>query len=206
MSVDELSETLLQIKVCTFFISVRPSLKRLNKLLLNLVACFLQLQAFRMQQESRAGLSFLWAHEKMEDSPRELANIQASHAETVLELQKTRNLLLLEHHISKDLQVHTHTHTHPINTFVKYMYTKLLTLILTELVFNESFRPKEELNTVNQKMESEREESSRRMAEKDKLLSKRALQINTLQGVNNNNTYFCSNSRGNNNYSHAVYH
>uniref|UniRef100_A0A3B4VGV3 Protein fantom-like n=1 Tax=Seriola dumerili TaxID=41447 RepID=A0A3B4VGV3_SERDU len=113
MSVEELSETLVQIK------------------------------AFRMQQESREGLRFLWADGKVEDAPRELVNIQASHAEAVLELQKTRNLLLLEHRISKDLQ--------------------------------------EELNTVSQRMEREREESRRRMAEKDKLLSKRALQINTLQ-------------------------
>ncbi|XP_026152688.1 protein fantom [Mastacembelus armatus] len=113
MSVEELSETLLQIK------------------------------AFRMKQESQEGLHFLSADGKAEDSSRELVNIQASHAETVLELQKTRNLLLLEHQISKDL--------------------------------------KEELNTVSQKMEREREESRRRIAEKDKLLSKRALQINTLQ-------------------------
>ncbi|XP_042367761.1 protein fantom [Plectropomus leopardus] len=113
MSVEDLSETLIQIK------------------------------AFRMQQESRAGLQFLRADGTVEDSPHELANIQASHAETVLELQKTRNLLLLEHHISKDLQ--------------------------------------EELNTVNQRMGREREEGRRRMAEKDKLLSKRALQINALQ-------------------------
>lgn len=42
--------------------------------------------------------------------------------------------------------------------------------------------PKEELNMINQKVEREREESRRRLAEKDKLLSKRALQINTLQG------------------------
>ncbi|XP_075942997.1 protein fantom [Anarhichas minor] len=113
MSVEELSETLIQIK------------------------------AFRMQQESRAGLGFLWADGKVEDSSRELVNIQASHAETVLELQKTRSLLLVEHRISKDLQG--------------------------------------ELNTVNQKMGREREESRRRSSEKDKLLSKRALQINALQ-------------------------
>lgn len=62
-----------------------------------------------MQQESREGLQFLWTEGKAEDLPHELVNIQASHAETVLELQKTRNLLLLEHQISKDLQVHTHT-------------------------------------------------------------------------------------------------
>ncbi|KAI4808740.1 hypothetical protein KUCAC02_000786 [Chaenocephalus aceratus] len=103
----------------------------------------LQIKAFRMQQESRAGLDFLWADGQVEDSPRELANIQAVHAETVLELQKTRNLLLLEHRISKDLQ--------------------------------------EELKTVIQKLGNEREEMRRRMTEKNKLLSKKALQINALQ-------------------------
>ncbi|XP_017165780.1 protein fantom isoform X2 [Poecilia reticulata] len=113
MSVEELSETLLQIK------------------------------AFRMQQESREALGFLVPDGGVDDSSRELVNIQASHAETVLELQKTRNLLLLEHKITKDLQ--------------------------------------EELNIFNQKVEREREEGRRRTMEKDKLLSKRALQINTLQ-------------------------
>ncbi|XP_036072802.1 protein fantom [Oryzias melastigma] len=112
MSTEELSETLLQIK------------------------------AFRMQQESREGLNFLTTDGKMEDPTKEFAHAQAKHAETVLELQKTRNLLLLEHQITKDLQ--------------------------------------EELKTVIQRLEQEREESRRRTAEKDKLLSKRAAQINTL--------------------------
>lgn len=38
---------------------------------------------------------------------------------------------------------------------------------------------------VTQKMEKEKEENQRRLAAKDKLLSKRALHINTLQGINN---------------------
>lgn len=38
---------------------------------------------------------------------------------------------------------------------------------------------------VTQKMEKEREESQRKVAAKDKLLSKRALHINTLQGFSN---------------------
>uniref|UniRef100_A0A3Q2CNW5 Protein fantom-like n=1 Tax=Cyprinodon variegatus TaxID=28743 RepID=A0A3Q2CNW5_CYPVA len=115
MSVEDLSETLLQIK------------------------------AFRMQQESRESLGFLVPDGRMDDSSPELMKIQATHAETVLELQKTRNLLLLENKITRDLQ--------------------------------------EELNMINQKVEREREESRRRVAEKDKLLSKRALQINTLQAT-----------------------
>lgn len=76
MSVEELSETLVQIKT------------------------------FRMQQESRMGLPFLSGDVKGGDSPQELAAMQASHAETVLELRKTTHLLLVEHQISKDLQVH----------------------------------------------------------------------------------------------------
>lgn len=68
----------------------------------------LQPQAFRMRQESREGLRFLVVDGKVQDSTNELVNIQASYAETVLELQKTRNLLLLEHKITTDLQVSTH--------------------------------------------------------------------------------------------------
>lgn len=77
MNVEELSETLVQIK------------------------------AFRMQQESRMGLSFLSDDVKVGNPPQELATMQASHAETVLELRKTTHLLLVEHQISKALQVHT---------------------------------------------------------------------------------------------------
>lgn len=74
-----------------------------------MTSCILhpQQQAFRFHQESRARLDFLSACGKIEDSLLETSNVQASHAETVLELQKTRNLLLVEHSISKDLQVHT---------------------------------------------------------------------------------------------------
>uniref|UniRef100_A0A672GQJ1 RPGR interacting protein 1 n=1 Tax=Salarias fasciatus TaxID=181472 RepID=A0A672GQJ1_SALFA len=95
------------------------------------VTLSLQLQAFRIQQENRQALQFLQADGTRDGSTREQVHLQASHAETVLELQKARNLLVLEHQITKDLQ----------------------------------------------------EESKRRMAEKNKLLSKRALQINTLQGM-----------------------
>lgn len=66
------------------------------------------LQAFRMQQESQERLSFLRTEGNTEDSLWDLATIRASHAETVLELQKTRQLLLLEHHISQDLQAGKH--------------------------------------------------------------------------------------------------
>lgn len=64
-----------------------------------------------MQRDSQAGLSFLSTDEKMQDSAWDLATIRASHAETVLELQKTRQLLLLEHRISRDLQVWKRTRT-----------------------------------------------------------------------------------------------
>ncbi|CAL8377329.1 unnamed protein product [Boreogadus saida] len=117
MSVEDLSETLLQIK------------------------------AFRLQQEGRQGLVFLEAVGGSGggggDPGQGLGEAQAAHAETVMELGKTRELLLLEHRIATGLQ--------------------------------------EELDTMNHKRETEREESRRRVGEKDKLLSKRALQINTLQ-------------------------
>ncbi|XP_064796283.1 protein fantom [Oncorhynchus masou masou] len=113
MSVEDLSETLIQIKT------------------------------FRLQQEGREGLRFLGIDGKVEDSSRELRDLQASQAETVLELQKTRDLLLLQHRINNDLQA--------------------------------------ELNTMIERAEREREETKRRVVEKDKLLGRRALQINTLQ-------------------------
>ncbi|XP_070291305.1 protein fantom [Salvelinus sp. IW2-2015] len=113
MSVEDLSETLIQIKT------------------------------FRLQQEGREGLRFLGIDAKVEDSSRELRDLQASQAETVLELQKTRDLLLLQHRINNDLQA--------------------------------------ELNTMIERAERERGETKRRVAEKDKLLGRRALQINTLQ-------------------------
>lgn len=68
-------------------------------------------QAFRMQQESREQVRFLASDGKVEDSRQELADVQARHAETVLELQKTRNLLLLEHRITTGLQVPRHPQT-----------------------------------------------------------------------------------------------
>ena len=150
-----------------------------------------------MQQESRAGLHFLWADGQVEDSPRELANIQAVHAETVLELQKTRNLLLLEHRISKDLQVHTHRkhncHIHVEKKMVACC--NRLNILSLQTFIKRCFLPKEELKTVIQKLGNEREEMRRRMTEKNKLLSKKALQINALQGVSNN-TYFSGNTSG----------
>ncbi|CAL8241702.1 unnamed protein product [Merluccius merluccius] len=106
----------------------------------------LQIKAFRLQQEARQALGFLepvGGSDGGGDPGRALGEVQAAHAETVLELHKTRELLLLEHRITTSLQ--------------------------------------EELDTVNRKRETEREESRRRVGEKDKILSKRALQINTLQ-------------------------
>ncbi|XP_031441096.1 protein fantom isoform X2 [Clupea harengus] len=79
MSVEELSETLLQIK------------------------------AFRLQQESQEGMRLLGSKGKGEDPYREMINLQASYAETVFELQKTRDLLLLQHRISADLQAELQT-------------------------------------------------------------------------------------------------
>ncbi|KAA0704990.1 X-linked retinitis pigmentosa GTPase regulator-interacting protein 1 [Triplophysa tibetana] len=74
MSVEDLSETLLQIK------------------------------AFRMKQETQAVMHFLKSERRFEDSSEDLTALQASYAETVLELQKTRDLLLLQHRLNADLQ------------------------------------------------------------------------------------------------------
>ncbi|KTF92404.1 hypothetical protein cypCar_00019604 [Cyprinus carpio] len=74
MSVEDLSETLLQIK------------------------------AFRMQRETQGMMCFLKTDEKIEETSKDLTAVQASYAETVLELQKTRDLLLLQHRLNADLQ------------------------------------------------------------------------------------------------------
>ncbi|XP_043081818.1 protein fantom [Puntigrus tetrazona] len=113
MSVEDLSETLLQIK------------------------------AFRMQRETQSMMCFLKTDEKIEETSRDLTAVQASYAETVLELQKTRDLLLLQHRLNADLQ--------------------------------------NEMKTVMEKFEREREENRRRAGEKDKLLKSRSLQISNLQ-------------------------
>ncbi|XP_056105817.1 protein fantom [Rhinichthys klamathensis goyatoka] len=103
----------------------------------------LQIKAFRMQQETQGVMCFLKTDGKLEDTSRDLNAIQASYAETVLELQKTRDLLLLQHRLNADLQ--------------------------------------NEMKTVMEKSEREREENRRRGSEKDKLLKSRGLQISNLQ-------------------------
>ncbi|XP_051922912.1 protein fantom isoform X3 [Hippocampus zosterae] len=116
----------------------------------------LQIKAFRMQQESKEGLRFLGPDGGTEDPER--TDMQALHAETVLELQKTRSLLLLEHRISKDLQ--------------------------------------RELDTVKERLETERAQVRMAMARKDQVLSQRALQINTLQARLKDLAYSTKNRKG----------
>jgi len=60
-----------------------------------------------MQQETQGVMCFLKTDGKFEDTTRDLNAVQASYAETVLELQKTRDLLLIQHRLNADLQVHT---------------------------------------------------------------------------------------------------
>lgn len=52
-------------------------------------------------------MRFLKTDGKFEDTSKDLTAVQASYAETVLELQKTRDLLLLQHRLNADLQVCT---------------------------------------------------------------------------------------------------
>ncbi len=61
-----------------------------------------------MQRETQGMMCFLKTDETIEETSRALTAVQASYAETVLELQKTRDLLLLQHRLNADLQVHTH--------------------------------------------------------------------------------------------------
>ncbi|KAK3541329.1 hypothetical protein QTP86_022036 [Hemibagrus guttatus] len=64
----------------------------------------MQIKAFRLQQESCKGLTFLVSNEKVKDPSQELAAQQVSHVETILELQKTRELLVMQQRINSDLQ------------------------------------------------------------------------------------------------------
>ncbi|XP_053343373.1 X-linked retinitis pigmentosa GTPase regulator-interacting protein 1 [Clarias gariepinus] len=61
-------------------------------------------KAFRLHHESCESLMGLVNNEKDKDSSQELAALQASHAETILELQKTRELLVMQHRLNSDLQ------------------------------------------------------------------------------------------------------
>ncbi|XP_060717635.1 protein fantom [Tachysurus vachellii] len=66
----------------------------------------MQIKAFRLQQESCKGLTFLVSNEKVKDQSKELAAQQVSHVETILELQKTRELLVMQQRINNDLQAY----------------------------------------------------------------------------------------------------
>ncbi|XP_058872785.1 X-linked retinitis pigmentosa GTPase regulator-interacting protein 1 isoform X7 [Acipenser ruthenus] len=76
LSLEDLSETLMQIK--TF------RLQRANE------------QLDSLQKEEGSG--------KGEELSRSFRELQASHAETILELEKTRDMLILQHKINKDYQ------------------------------------------------------------------------------------------------------
>lgn len=65
------------------------------------------------KQQKNVDLLFL---EKEEDDIRKdleysMQELQLTHAETVQELEKTRNLLIVQHKISKDYQVLNSTHS-----------------------------------------------------------------------------------------------
>lgn len=65
------------------------------------------------KQQKNVDLLFL---EKVEDDIRKdleysMQELQLTHAETVQELEKTRNLLIVQHKINKDYQVLNSTHS-----------------------------------------------------------------------------------------------
>ncbi|XP_073687344.1 protein fantom [Garra rufa] len=125
--------------------------KEFNMSVEDLSETLLQIKAFRMQRETQGMMCFLKTDEKIEDTSRGLTAVQASYAETVLELQKTRDLLLLQHRLNADLQ--------------------------------------NEMKTILEKLEKEREENRRRAGEKEKLLKSRSLQISNLQAQLKELTY-----------------
>ena len=54
------------------------------------------------------------------DLKRQVAELQASHADTINELEKTRNMLIIQHKINKDYQSEVHAPTYLLvaDTFV----------------------------------------------------------------------------------------
>ncbi|KAB5533057.1 hypothetical protein PHYPO_G00127260 [Pangasianodon hypophthalmus] len=64
----------------------------------------MQIKAFRLHHESCKGLTVLVSNEKVKNPSRELSTLQVSYAETILELQKTRELLVMQHRLNSDLQ------------------------------------------------------------------------------------------------------
>ena len=47
------------------------------------------------------------------DLKRHVAELQASHADTINELEKTRNMLIIQHKINKDYQTEVRREGHP---------------------------------------------------------------------------------------------
>ncbi|XP_053466913.1 protein fantom-like [Ictalurus furcatus] len=149
----------------------------------------MQIKVFRLQHENCKGLTVLVSNEKVKDPSQELAALQASHAETILELQKTRELLVMQHKLNSDLQVtkHTHTHTHIIENRLVYCIYGMEIPIITVI---KMIVPLYQADMKTEKKRSERErEWKMEVTEKDKLLKNRAFQINSLQSQLRELTY-----------------
>ncbi|XP_073432251.1 protein fantom [Dendrobates tinctorius] len=79
------------------------------------------------KQQKNGDLMFL---EKVEDDvnkdlEKSLRNLQANHAETVQELEKTRNMLIMQHKINKDYQVEVETVTQKLEDMSRDYEIKL---------------------------------------------------------------------------------
>lgn len=83
------------------------------------------------KQQKNGDLMFL---EKVDDDinkdlERSMRELQLTHAETVQELEKTRNMLIVQHKINKDYQVLNSAHSG------KYLDNYILTFVALELIF-----------------------------------------------------------------------
>ncbi|XP_076145080.1 protein fantom isoform X2 [Alosa pseudoharengus] len=85
----------------------------------------LQIKAFRLQQESQEGTHILGSKGKGVDQSRDMASLHASYAETVFELHKTRDLLLVQHRISNDLQTELNMVIHKADTEKQQLQKKV---------------------------------------------------------------------------------
>lgn len=104
-----------------------------------------------------------------------MQELRAAHAETIQELQKTRNILNTESNISKHLQVAAlSSSTHPAPP-VRGLETPDVSLL--------SLPRQVELDTVLRKTEGDRAEHQRKLERQARLLDARAAKIHKLEGL-----------------------
>ena len=69
---------------------------------------------FKSRTRLRIYKGLYWCHvtlvrgNSISDLKRQVGELQASHADTINELEKTRNMLIIQHKINKDYQTEVH--------------------------------------------------------------------------------------------------